>query len=75
MIKKKFLLWKMFKLASQQKPADTGFQTTTLYFTKGEDFISVDPLNDRYEWISLYIMNKSTKDALHINFRAGRAML
>jgi hypothetical protein len=72
---KEVLAVETFKLASQQKPADTGFQTTTLYFTKGEDFISVDPLNDRYEWISLYIMNNRIYDALHINFRAGRAML
>ena len=72
---KEVLAVETFKLASQLKPADPGFQTTTLYFTKGEDFISVDPLNDRYEWISLYIMNNRIYDALQINFRAGRAMI
>ncbi|MFN2744017.1 MULTISPECIES: DUF5081 family protein [Bacillus] len=64
-----------FKFAAVQNLTDPGFQTTSLYFTKGEDFICIDPLNERYEWISLYIMNNRIFDALHMNFRAGRAMV
>ncbi|MED1739603.1 DUF5081 family protein [Bacillus swezeyi] len=72
---KEILAVETFRFAAVQSLTDPGFQTTNLYFTKGEDFICIDPLNDRYEWISLYIMNNRIYDALHINFRAGRAMV
>lgn len=73
--KKEILAVETFNLASVPSLTNPGFQTTNLYFTKGEDFICIDPLQDRYEWVSLYIMNNRIYDALHINFRAGRAMI
>ncbi|ASB90513.1 DUF5081 family protein [Bacillus sonorensis] len=72
---KEILAVETFRFASTPSLIDQGFQTANLYFTKGEDLICIDPLHERYEWVSLYIMNNRIYDALHINFRAGRAMI
>lgn len=40
-----------------------------LYFTDGEDFIQIDVERNRYEWISLYALNKRVFDVLKMPYK------
>ncbi|MGG0185561.1 DUF5081 family protein [Bacillus rhizoplanae] len=40
-----------------------------LYFTEGDDYIQIDVDRKRYEWISLYALNKKIYDALKMPYK------
>ncbi|PGZ98481.1 DUF5081 domain-containing protein [Bacillus pseudomycoides] len=40
-----------------------------LYFTEGEDYIQIDVERKRYEWISLYALNKKIYDVLKMPYK------
>ncbi|WP_309244912.1 DUF5081 family protein [Bacillus sp. WMMC1349] len=63
-----------FKQAPEHDHTDTGLYESALYFTKGEDFIAIDPLRERYEWISIHMLNKRLFDALKIVYGKREAL-
>ncbi|MDA7028106.1 DUF5081 family protein [Bacillus sp. CLL-7-23] len=63
-----------FKRAPEHQPTHDGLHEAAFYFTKGEDFVAVDPLHDRYEWISLHMLNKRLFDTLKIVYGKRRAL-
>ncbi|CAM4277082.1 hypothetical protein BAMA_07920 [Bacillus manliponensis] len=40
-----------------------------LYFTEGEDFVQIDVGRNRYEWVSLYALNKRVFDGLKMKYK------
>ncbi|MFJ7804054.1 DUF5081 family protein [Bacillus cereus] len=40
-----------------------------LYFTEGEDFVQIDVDRNRYDWVSLYAVNKKLYDVLKMPYK------
>ncbi|PEP70870.1 DUF5081 domain-containing protein [Bacillus wiedmannii] len=40
-----------------------------LYFTEGEDFVQIDVERNRYDWVSLYAVNKKLYDVLKMPYK------
>lgn len=40
-----------------------------LYFTEGEDFVQIDVECNRYDWVSLYAVNKKLYDVLKMPYK------
>ena len=41
-----------------------------LYFTEGEDFVQIDVDRNRYDWVSLYAVNKKLYDVLKMPYKS-----
>ena len=41
-----------------------------LYFTEGEDFVQIDVERNRYDWVSLYAVNKKLYDVLKMPYKS-----
>ncbi len=40
-----------------------------LYFTEGEDYVQIDVERNRYDWVSLYAVNKKLYDVLKMPYK------
>ncbi|MDC2866674.1 DUF5081 family protein [Bacillus sp. BP-3] len=66
---KELLAIATFRRPDTRNVLEQGKWDCFLYFTEGDDYIQIDVEGKRYEWISLYALNKKVYDVLKMPYK------